>query len=284
MLTAERPQTIVISDGIDDLIERLDRDLLRATTRLMPQEMRYLVDTYYQIQKVRIQLGNAGRASADAAEPSEFPTWLRRQMKVLEVRLQSVMKAWVAERAPGRWAMAQVGIGPVLAAGLLAHIDPAKAKTAGAIWRFAGLDPSLNWDKGQKRPYNADLKVLCFKIGDSFMKFHNHEGCFYGHVYAQRKALEVARNEAGTFADQAAATLDAKRITDPATKAIYEAGTLPAGRIELRARRYAVKLFLSHLQWVMWESLYGVPPANPYVIEHLGHVHLIKPPGWPLDE
>jgi hypothetical protein len=37
------------------------------------------------------------------------------------------------------------GIGPVIAAGLLANIDITKAPTAGHIWRFAGLDPSSKW-------------------------------------------------------------------------------------------------------------------------------------------
>ena len=269
--------------AIDDLVERLDRDVLRASLSLTPVEMRFLVDSYYSIQKMRIQLGNAALAASEGGEPREFPAWLGRQMKQLEVRLRSVMKAWAYERPPGRWAMSQVGIGPVIAAGLLAHIDPARAATAGAVWRFAGLDPTLEWGKGEKRPYNADLKLLCFKIGDSFMKFHNHPKCYYGHVYAQRKVQEMERSAAGLFADQAQVSLTTKRITDPATKACYESGQLPAGRIELRARRPAVKLFLAHYHQVARESA-GLPIVKPYVIEHLGHVHLISPPGWPLED
>jgi hypothetical protein len=264
-----------------DLVERLDRDVIRATTRLTPQEMRYLVDTYYQIQKVRIQFGNANYAATESEEPSEFPAWLGRQFHKLETRLKSVMKAWASERDAGIWAMKQVGIGPVLAAGLLAHIDPEKAHTAGAVWRFAGLDPTLEWNKGEKRPYNAKLKVLCFKIGDSFVKFHNHENCYYGHLYAQRKAQEIERNDAGLFREQAEATMEKKRITEPETKAWYDRGLLPPGRIEFRARRYAVKLFLAHFQQVLRES-HNLEVPNPYAIEHLGHVHLLTPPGWPL--
>ena len=268
--------------ALPNLVERLDRDVLRATLSLTPREMRFLVDTYYQIQKMRIQLGNASGAASRDEEPGEFPGWLSRQMRLLETRLRSVMLAWAEDRVAGQWAMSQVGIGPVLAAGLLAHIDPERAKTAGAVWRFAGLDPTLVWDKGQKRPYNADLKVLCYEIGDSFVKFHNNSKCYYGHLYAERKLQEQERNEAGLFAEQAAATLREKKITEPETKACYEAGRLPPGRIEFRARRVAVKLFLAHFQQVLREAN-GLPIVAPYVIEHLGHVHLRTPPGWPLE-
>ena len=37
------------------------------------------------------------------------------------------------------------GIGPVIAAGLLANIDIKQAPTVGHIWRFAGLDPTNKW-------------------------------------------------------------------------------------------------------------------------------------------
>lgn len=141
-----------------------------------------------------------------------------------------------------------------------------------------------------KRPWNAKLKVLCYLIGESFMKFHNSPKCFYGHLYAQRKLLEVERSEAGQFAVQAAQTLRDKRITDKETRAVYDAGKLPAGRLELRARRVAVKRFLSDYWSVAYYEHFQRLPPPPYIIakDPLLHTQYVAPAGyeavfvWPI--
>ena len=56
-----------------------------------------------------------------------------------------------------------------ISAGLMANIDITKVQTAGQIQAFAGLDPTREWNKGEKRPYNARLKALCWKIGQCFI-------------------------------------------------------------------------------------------------------------------
>ena len=111
------------------------------------------------------------------------------------------------------------------------------------------------------------------------MKFHNWPDCFYGKVYEQRKELEMERNAAGRFAETAQRTLAEKDWSrDTATKRVYEEGRLPDGRIDLRARRYAVKLFLSHLHEVMFWERFKTPTPAPYVIGILGHIDYIPPP------
>ena len=173
-----------------------------------------------------------------------------------------------------------VGIGPVITAGFLAHIDIAKAPTVGHIWRFCGLDPTVRWDKGTKRPWNASLKRLCWIVGESFTKVSNHPDDTYGKLYQQRKEREIARNEAGDYAEQAAASLTAKRFgDDTAAKKHYLAGKLPPARIHLRAQRWAVKIFLSHFHEVLFFVTYGERPPKPYVLDHVGgHVHRIEVP------
>ncbi len=103
----------------------------------------------------------------------------------------------------GKWAMEQCGIGPVLSAGLLVHLEIEQAPTAGHLWSYAGFDPTREWKKGEKRPFNAKLKTLCFKIGESFVKVKSREQDVYGKIYKERKALEMSRNEQGLFAEQA---------------------------------------------------------------------------------
>lgn len=123
----------------------------------------------------------------------------------------------------------------------------------------------------------------CWKIGQSFMKFSGDEDCYYGKIYLERKAIELANNEAGKFADQAAAKL-ARFNYGKATEAYkaYSQGKLPLAHVYARARRVAVKLFLSHLQHAMFLDKYGTPPPKPYVIEHMGHIHMIEPPNLHL--
>ena len=52
----------------------------------------------------------------------------------------------------------------------------------------------------------------------------------------------------------------------------------------MRARRKAVKLFLSHLHEV-WFYIHtgGQRAPRPYAIEHLGHAHYIEVPNAPWD-
>jgi len=99
------------------------------------------------------------------------------------------------------------------------------------------------------RPWNADLKCLAvFKLGESFVKTQNYDEDYYGHIFARRKALYTTYNAEGKFTEEAAKVLASKNInkkTD-AYKA-YSIGQLPKAHIHARARRYAVKLFLSHL-------------------------------------
>jgi hypothetical protein len=265
-------------------IIRLTRDVLKAAELMTPAEVRYVVDTYYGLQEFRKRAANQSRAGGESHEPTQLVAWMFAQFHTIEKQIVRVMDAVSDRSIVGRWCKAQYGIGPVLTAGLLAHIDPAKATTAGKIWRFAGLDPTIQWKKGEKRPYNARLKVLAWKIGDSFVKFSNQPKCFYGHLYRQRKAFEVEQNTNGNRKATADATLAARTFKDAGVKAVYESGKLPDGRVDLRARRWAVKIFLAHLQTVMYREHFNAAPPRPYVLDHLGHVDMIQVPGWPWNK
>jgi hypothetical protein len=239
-------------------------------------DARILVETYYSLQRHRIRLGNQIAAQAAVAPVvREF----YEEIGALEERIPPRLGEFAAQSAEGQWALAQAGIGPVLAGGLAAHIDITRAPTAGHIWRFAGLDPTVTWDKGEKRPWNAKLKTLCWKIGDSFVKVSGRDNAYYGRAYRERKEYELARDERGGNAECAAETLRQRNITDKATRAIYESGHLPPGRLDLRARRWAVKLFLSHYHDIAWEAATGKPAPLPYPILVLGHTHILPAPG-----
>lgn len=159
--------------------------------------------------------------------------------------------------------------------------------TAGAAFAHAyGGVKKVDWAKIEKalakRPWNASLKTLCWKIGASFVFVKANDNDVYGKVYAARKAVELERDAAGTFADQAAHSLESRKIRDADLRKTYESGHLPAGRLDLRARRYATKLFLSGWHEAAYFNRYGTLPPKPYVIEHGGHAHYTAPPSMHL--
>lgn len=271
----------LIEDTPLDVLDKLNKEVRTAGTMLDRDQARFLVDLYYSLQEHRLALGNQERSLVAANKPTDVVNHFFSQISVLEKQMSSVLDKWTGASDVGRWARSIKGVGPIIAAALMAHIDIERAPTVGHIWRFAGLDPTVKWNKGEKRPWNADLKVTCWKLGDSFVKVSGHEDAFYGKIYRERKALEIERNEAGLFADQAAASLVAKKITDKKLKACYESGKLPPGRLDLRARRYAVKLFLSAFHEVAYVERYDEMPPKPYVLQHLGHAHEIIPPNLP---
>lgn len=357
-------------------IDRLSRDLRDAAVTLSDAEARFIVDAYYIIQEDRKRSFNQLRDLVKNDEPHGLLLWFADSNKMLEGQLKSALDRYSASKPIGVWARSIHGIGPVIAAGLIAHIDIKKAKTAGAIWSFAGLNDEMAWlggkkatemlskvareaqedavatsarsliDSGRdigppeimmiakrvgcspkwlsrrvvravegediafrglhqmedldyvtsmlagheakgkhlikalsKRPWNASLKTLCWKIGQSFMKFHAAPECYYGHIYVQRKAYEVARNDRMGNRELSVRILSEKNFkkTTEAYKHLSE-GKLPPGQIDARARRYAVKLFLSHLHEKWYELEFGTKPPNPYPISFLGHAHKIDPP------
>jgi hypothetical protein len=319
-----------------DPIARLSRDLKVAATTLSPREARYLVDSYYQIQEYRKAAANQVLSLSKSAEPHEVLTWFFDQAKTLEDQIKRALDSWSDSKDLGQWVKGIVGIGPVISAGLLAHIDIEKAPTVGHIWRIAGLDPDRQWlgkkkakplveevlaganldeavgiiaeqtnvrretlyrmattgKEGQtrkltkdsliaatsRRPWNASLKTLCWKIGESFVKVSGNPESLYGRLYAERKAYEQKKNASGEYADQAKAKLENCNIgRNTEAYQHYSSGVLPPAHIHSRAKRWAVKLFLSHYHAQAYRLHYGVEPPNPYPIEHLGHVHWVVP-------
>jgi len=148
-------------------IQKLSRDLKEASRTLGKAEARFLTDAYYSMQENRIrsahqvrtlaQLKPVGNGSAEegaeesaddeplAPEPHDVLAWLYGQEEHLEGQIRAALDYYSASDVSGVWARSIKGIGPVIAAGLLANIDIEKAPTVGHIWRFAGLDPTAKW-------------------------------------------------------------------------------------------------------------------------------------------
>lgn len=255
------------------------KDMVSSVTTMTSTEARFLVDSYYTAQSNRIRYDNQVRSMTKDGEPNLVLSYLSLQATKQEDIIKKALDAYTIDHPVGAWLRTIRGIGPVTAAGLLAHIDISKAHTAGAIWKFAGIDGSTSWEKGQKRPWNADLKTLCYKIGESFVKTSNKDDSVYGKMYKERKIRETEMNERGDFRESALRELNSKNYgRETSTRKYLENGKLCPAHIHARARRYAVKMFLSHLHEVMYTTILGMKPPVPFAIAHLNHVHYVKVP------
>lgn len=214
----------VESTPVMDSVTRLSRDLKKAASSLTVSEARFLTDGYYMLQEYRKASGNQINALSKSGEPHEVLQWLFAQAETLEGQIKRALDTWSDQTELGRWCKSQVGIGPVLAAGLLANIDLERAPTAGHILSFAGIAPNIKWEKGQKRPWNGRLKTLCWLIGDSFVKQSGRENCVYGKLYFQRKEYEQRKNMAGDYADQARAKLTEVKFKQDAEAVLWYTG------------------------------------------------------------
>lgn len=279
---------------------RMSRDLKLAAATMTPDQARYLVDTYYMMQKPRVRSGNQVKALQKLGEPHACVEWTRDNAHTLEKQVSAALRVYANSKPIGVWAQGIVGVAHVLAAGLMAHID-LSVLYAGQIWQFAGLNPGVTWEKGKKRPWNASLKTLCYKVGESFVKVQNRDGDFYGQIFAEHKRKLWQQNLNGEFVDAAAkratevnksteaykwytgkfsgANFDGDFISGiPAEKGVKGLPMLAAAHIHARARRATVKLFLSHFHAVGHLMLTGNLPPKPYAIQHLGHHDLMLPP------
>ena len=281
MIDPAWPEDEALDPDTKGFVRNLFRDCKAASKMLGCDEARYLVDMYYAVQHFRIQ--SAAQIRSMVGEPRSSLEAVAELMRIGEAGIKSNLGSFAATFAVGQWLQAIVGIGPVISAGLLAHFDVRKARTCGHFWRFAGLDPTLRWNKGEKRPWNASLKTLCvFKAGESFVKFQNHKQDVYGTIFKNRKLQELERNESGAFSDQAGQILATKKI-GKSTEAYKHLviGRLPPAHIHARARRYTVKLFVSHLHHIMHLDYFGSDPPIPFAFTSGcdgDHRHFIEPP------
>ena len=298
MFTNETKQTqLAQPDDTEELTFKqtkrlLLKDLRKAEKSMTDDEARFLLSTYYQLQTTRIRLNNQAKALERAEKPNELTTFLTDETHELEKLVKPAMEIYVS-RQPGAWWIESVnGVGPVLAAGLYCRINfkgmynkdgeyIPPVNTAGKIHSYAGLTPTSIRERGKKINFNPGLKVTCYLIGEQFALRHKNPKCYYGKVYSERKLYEQAKNEKKDYAEQAAKIIaSGKYKKDTDAKKCYENGMLPPAHIDARCRRYAVKIFLSHMHQVVYETVTSRPVPVPYPIAHMGHCDISIPPGY----
>lgn len=259
-------------------LQKLSRDLATAAKTLSHKEARYLVDLYYQMQDNRIRNYGQVRALNESEEPHSVIAWAAEQSEVLENQIKRALDKYTDEEAVGVWAKSNLGIGPVISAGLCANIgDATRFATCGDLWSYCGLVPGQRRVRGQKSNWSSSLKRLAWLMGQSFVKVSGKEEAFYGQLYKEKKEYYIKKNEAGDYKERAAQILlDKKYNKETEAYKHYSMGRLPPGHIQQMAERYAAKIFISHF-WEVSLRIKGIEPPKAYPIAILGHAHEIKP-------
>lgn len=266
---------VVVDAGFAEPLDRLSRDLRTSAVNLTINEVRYLVNLYFTMQENRKSMSLRSIALGKMKQPHEMIDFFGDNFAKLERTIKNALSAYMQKtnHPAMAWLRTVSGVGPVIACGLFSEIKIERAHTAGSLWRYAGLDPTIVWNKGQKRPFNADLKLICYYAGEAFVK----QGNFYRMHYAVYRDYMEKKNEHGDYAKLAqenALKFKWDENTVPYKMAMQ--GKLADSAIFAMSRRWVTKLFLAHLH-AIWRKENGLHVPEPYAVAHLGHAHIIHP-------
>ena len=254
-----------------ELLDKLNRDLKKAAESVSLDEVQFYVQAYYRVQEMRIACNNQTLDAAKRGVPYDLVQFIRDQMRRLEQQIEYVLRKFAEYNPTASLSLNVYGIGPVIASCLVAEIPIDRTPYTSHLLSFAGLRNPKKWEKGQKRPWNAKLKLTCWKIGDSFVKLSNRPDCKYGQLYRQRKEVLVAKNAVGDYARLAERSLQDRNIIDAELRKCYQSGRMPDGRIDAWARRHVVELFLSHWFEAATWCAYNRMPKRPWQFAYTDH-------------
>jgi len=233
--------------------------------------LRLLVDSYYDVQSVRIETVNRIAAGGRRGVAEELVTrlmdWVNERMLVQEKELLTMVRRelrkdplWVA------WLTGVKGVGPCLAGGFISRINPADFETVSKVWRYCGMDvrddgQAPRRTRGEKADWNPYLRTHCWKLGKSFVMV----GAGYRDLYEQEKRRLQELHPAPIPYDPP--RMKKHRDGEEPAQALLK---FSPGHLDAMARRKVVKIFLSHY-WQRGRELQGLPIRLPYCIEVLGH-------------
>ena len=142
----------------------ISKDVKESVVGITRDEVRFLVDSYYQRQEVRKATDNQVRSliqgyDSDGSDETEVKVpsaleWLAANQRNEEAQIKKMLETYAESDPVGRWLMAIIGIGPVISAGLIAYFDIDKCTHFNQFHSYAGLNdnnnPWLGTEKAKK--------------------------------------------------------------------------------------------------------------------------------------
>lgn len=241
----------------------------QASAPTLHGELRFLVEVYYDCQKLRIEVGNRvgalTRAGEDAARLQRLADWVDQRLASAEADLKKMVQAEIKDHPLWRdWLKGVSGVGPCIAGGLIAWIgDIGRFDTVSKLWAFSGLHTidgqAARRKAGEKANWNPQLKVLAWKAATSFVKV----GKGYRLLYEQAKARYQAKFPEPLPYDPPRKGKDGQPLL-----------RYTPAHVNNMALRWTAKIFFSHV-YERWRELEGLPVRPPYALEH-GHTTRVK--------
>ena len=131
----------------------------KIATNPSKKEIKILVDLYYQVQdyrkSMREQIRSIEQGKDDGTATNvQLLDWIMKNMVIIEKGVGDALEIIVENNEVGRWLIKNVGIGHVLAAGLLGYFDVKGRQYATQFHSYAGLNdnnrPWLGQEKSKK--------------------------------------------------------------------------------------------------------------------------------------
>jgi len=237
---------------------------------LAREKIRSLVEVYYDIQDVRMRADARLRQIGERIRGVD-PKLLRE----LEGQIKKYISFEIEDVPVFKEFLKNIkGLGPILCGALLAYFDPRKAQHASGFWKYAGLHvengKAVKRKKGQRIDYNPKVKVLCWRVGDSFLKQRTP---FYREIYDEAKIEETRKlNDPVSNPENCPMFKECSlKLRGRAKRLGREPKGFPCKlHIHFRAMRKMVKRFLADF-WIAWRTLEGLKVSESYAVTKLGH-------------
>ena len=117
------------------LLARLSKDV-RLTSRelsVMKRAAWWICITSCNTNGLPCGPDSRDQSGADEPETTNVLSFFQSQVETLENQIRAALGEYAQKFVAGRWAQSIVGIGPVISAGLLCHIDIERAKHASQV-------------------------------------------------------------------------------------------------------------------------------------------------------
>lgn len=201
-------------------------------------DLKLLTRLFYEAQGQRMAAANRVRAYEGLGIETPFARDALGDAQDYEDHLQAHVRRLLKTHGfYNAWLCHVKGIGPLLAASLLAELgSPERFNTVSALWTYSGLQvkngEAVRRTKGEKASWNPRVKTTAWKIGSQFVKTKD---CLGRELYDRYKLYYIERD-----------------------------GADPKWRPHRRALRRVAKDFL-RCMWVAWRESMGLDVTEPKV-------------------
>lgn len=121
------------------------KDRLEFSRHMTRDQANILIANYYRVQAQRKRFKQQMKAFKEKDKQYPFLKYNFDQFFTIEKENYRTLDIYSSYNPAGIWLRSIVGIGPVIAMGLISYLDVSKADYAGSFLRYAGIDAKIKW-------------------------------------------------------------------------------------------------------------------------------------------